>query len=119
MKKGLRFALAGSLLTAAIITLSTSEPKYTPVSSEEQSAAGAAAYLHGLRANQITGTVNQEDIQSAIESLADMPESAIGLNWAERGPNNRGGRTRGLAINPSNPSEMYVGSVSGGSVFQQ
>ncbi len=114
MKKGLRFALAGSLLTAAIITLSTSEPKYTPVSSEEQSAAGAAAYLHGLRANQITGTVNQEDIQSAIESLADMPESAIGLNWAERGPNNRGGRTRGLAINPSNPSEMYVGSVSGG-----
>ncbi len=114
MKKGLRFALAGSLLTAAIITLSTSEPKYTPVSSEEQSAAGAAAYLHGLRANQITGTVNQEDIQSAIESLADMPESAIGLNWAERGPNNRGGRTRGLAINPSNPNEMYVGSVSGG-----
>ncbi len=114
MKKGLRFALAGSLLTAAIITLSTSEPKYTPVSSEEQSAAGAAAYLHGLRANQITGTVNQEDIQSAIESLADMPESAIGLNWAERGPNNRGGRTRGLAINPTDPSEMYVGSVSGG-----
>ena len=114
MKKGLRFALAGSLLTAAFITLSTSEPKYTPVSSEEQSAAGAAAYLHGLRANQITGTVNQEDIQSAIESLADMPESAIGLNWAERGPNNRGGRTRGLAINPTDPSEMYVGSVSGG-----
>ena len=114
MKKGLRFALAGSLLTAAFITLSTSEPKYTPVSLEEQSAAGAAAYLHGLRANQITGTVNQEDIQSAIESLADMPESAIGLNWAERGPNNRGGRTRGLAINPTDPSEMYVGSVSGG-----
>ena len=114
MKKGLRFALVGSLLTAAIIKLSTSEPKYTPVSLEEQSAAGAAAYLHGLRANQITGTVNQEDIQSAIESLADMPESAIGLNWAERGPNNRGGRTRGLAINPTDPSEMYVGSVSGG-----
>ena len=79
MKKGLRFALAGSLLTATIITLSTSEPKYTPVSSEEQSAAGAAAYLHGLRANQITGTVNQEDIQSAIESLADMPRSGIRL----------------------------------------
>ena len=114
MKKGLRFALAGSVLTAAIIALSTSAPKYTPVNMEEQSAAGAAAYLHSLRANQLTGTVNQEDIQSAIESLENMPESAIGLNWAERGPNNRGGRTRGLAINPSNPSEMYVGSVSGG-----
>jgi len=117
MKKGLRFALAGSVLTAAIIALSTSAPKYTPLKMEEQSAAGAAAYLHSLRANQLTGTVNQEDIQSAIESLENMPESAIGLNWAERGPNNRGGRTRGLAINPSNPSEMYVGSVSGGLYF--
>ena len=117
MKKGLRFALAGSVLTAAIIALSTSAPKYTPLKMEEQSAAGAAAYLHALRANQLTGTVNQEDIQSAIESLENMPESAIGLNWAERGPNNRGGRTRGLAINPSEPSEMYVGSVSGGLYF--
>ena len=114
MKKGLRFALAGSVLTAAIIALTTSAPKYTPVNMEEQSAAGAAAYLHGLRANQVTGTVNQEDIQSAIESLENMPESAIGLNWAERGPNNRGGRTRGLAINPDSTNQMYVGSVSGG-----
>ncbi|MDC1028867.1 T9SS type A sorting domain-containing protein [Schleiferiaceae bacterium] len=117
MKKGLRFALAGSVLTAVIIALSTSAPKYTPLKMEEQSAAGAAAYLHALRANQLTGTVNQEDIQSAIESLENMPESAIGLNWAERGPNNRGGRTRGLAINPSDPDEMYVGSVSGGLYF--
>ena len=39
MKKGLRFALAGSVLTAAIIALTTSAPKYTPVNMEEQSAA--------------------------------------------------------------------------------
>jgi hypothetical protein len=83
----------------------------------KQGAAGAAAYLHSLRANQITGEVSQEDIEAAIESLKNMPESSIGLTWAEKGPNNRGGRTRGLAINPANPAEMYVGSVSGGLYF--
>ena len=82
---------------------------------EEQSAAGAAAYLHSLRANQITGEVTQEDIQNAIESLANMPE-VYRFELGRRGPNNRGGRTRGLAINPNNP-EMYVGSVSGGLYF--
>ena len=117
MKQGLRFALAGSVLAAALITVLPKKAQYTPRQVEEQSAAGAAAYLHSLRANQITGEVTQEDIQSAIESLENMPESSIGLNWAERGPNNRGGRTRGLAINPANPSEMYVGSVSGGLYF--
>ena len=117
MKQGLRFALAGTVLAAAIFTALPKKAQYTPRQVEEQSAAGAAAYLHSLRANQITGEVTQEDIQSAIESLANMPESSIGLNWAERGPNNRGGRTRGLAINPANPSEMYVGSVSGGLYF--
>ena len=117
MKQGLRFALAGTILAAAVITALPQKAQYTPRQVEELSAAGAAAYLHSLRANQITGEVTQEDIQNAIESLANMPESSIGLNWAERGPNNRGGRTRGLAINPNNPSEMYVGSVSGGLYF--
>ena len=117
MKQGLRFALAGTILAAAVITALPQKAQYTPRQVEEQSAAGAAAYLHSLRANQITGEVTQEDVQNAIESLANMPESSIGLNWAERGPNNRGGRTRGLAINPNNPSEMYVGSVSGGLYF--
>ena len=77
----------------------------------EQGAAGAAAYLHSLRANQVTGTIDQEDISSAIQSLENMPESSIGLAWDERGPDNRGGRTRGFAINPQNPTEMYAGSV--------
>lgn len=118
MKRGLRFAVLGSVLTAATIAvLPSQEATYTPRAKSEASAAGAAAYLHSLRANQVTGEVNQEDIQSAIESLKNMPESSLGLTWAERGPDNRGGRTRGLAINPTNPAEMYTGGVSGGLYF--
>ena len=115
MKTGLRFALLGTVLTAATITLIPSkDASYLPRVKQEASAAGAASYLHSLRANQVTGKINQEDIQSAIESVKNMPESSLGLTWEERGPDNRGGRTRGLAINPTNPSEMYAGGVSGG-----
>ena len=115
MKTGLRFALLGTVLTAATISLIPSkDASYQPRVKEEASASGAAAYLHSLRANQVTGKINQEDIQSAIESVKNMPESSLGLTWEERGPDNRGGRTRGLAINPTNPTEMYAGGVSGG-----
>ena len=118
MKKGIQFAILGTLFTAAVLLLTPSvESVYQPRIQNEQGAAGAAAYLHELRANQVTGDVSQEDILSAIESLKYAPESSLGLSWAERGPDNRGGRTRGLAINPTTPSEMYAGSVSGGLYF--
>jgi photosystem II stability/assembly factor-like uncharacterized protein len=38
------------------------------------------------------------------------------LNWVERGPGNVGGRTRGIVVDPGDPTKntWYVGSVSGG-----
>jgi hypothetical protein len=38
------------------------------------------------------------------------------LNWTERGPNNIGGRTRALLVDPNDPSgeTVWAGSVSGG-----
>lgn len=38
------------------------------------------------------------------------------LNWIERGPGNVGGRTRGIVVDPGDPTKntWYVGSVSGG-----
>lgn len=35
-------------------------------------------------------------------------------SWTSRGPQNVGGRTRSLLIDPNNPSTMYAGAVSGG-----
>jgi photosystem II stability/assembly factor-like uncharacterized protein len=35
-------------------------------------------------------------------------------HWAHRGPNNVGGRTRSLIIDPKNADRMWAGSVSGG-----
>ncbi len=36
------------------------------------------------------------------------------FGWTERGPNNIGGRTRSLVINPANTAEMWAGAVGGG-----
>jgi hypothetical protein len=36
------------------------------------------------------------------------------VNWTELGPDNIGGRTRGLLIDPSSPSILYAAAVGGG-----
>jgi len=54
--------------------------------------------------------------RAEMEALAS-PETAGGLsaaNWEELGPGNIGGRIRSVAIHPTSPDTMWVGSVSGG-----
>ena len=73
MKKGIQFAILGTLFTAAVLLLTPSvESVYQPRIQNEQGAAGAAAYLHELRANQVTGDVSQADIQASQVSLPDF-----------------------------------------------
>ena len=117
MKLGLRIVSLGSLaIAAAAVAVTSLQPQahYTPRTQVSQSAQGGAQYLHGLRANQESGEVSQSDITAAIASLEHMPESSLGLNWEERGPDNRGGRTRAIAIDPSNSNNIFIGSVAGG-----
>lgn len=48
-----------------------------------------------------------------INSLAKA-STAAPLTWSAVGPNNIGGRTRSIAVSPSNSNIIYAGSVSGG-----
>lgn len=44
-----------------------------------------------------------------------LDDAGIGrFGWVERGPDNIGGRTRSLVVNPANPNEMWAGAVGGG-----
>jgi hypothetical protein len=46
---------------------------------------------------------------------ASIDDAGIGrFGWVERGPNNIGGRTRSLVINPADANEMWAGAVGGG-----
>ncbi|HEX5053117.1 MAG TPA: hypothetical protein VFZ65_15185 [Planctomycetota bacterium] len=55
----------------------------------------------------------ERDANAAFHDAID--NAGIGrYGWVERGPNNIGGRTRSLVVNPTNASEMWAGSVGGG-----
>jgi hypothetical protein len=79
---------------------------------------GAWEYYHLIRQNPETGRVDDEDVLRARDDAQSMAtRSSGGLKWTEMGPDNVGGRTRALLIDPRNPNRMYAGGVSGGLWF--
>jgi photosystem II stability/assembly factor-like uncharacterized protein len=74
--------------------------------------------MHEMRANQVTGIVNAEDVIAAREQADEMSKHKTrafpNMKWEERGPNNQGGRTRALIVDVNNPNKLYMGAVAGG-----
>jgi hypothetical protein len=54
--------------------------------------------------------------EATIAAVAALPDQGgVGpLAWRHRGPDNVAGRTRAIAIDPTNPQRIWVGAVSGG-----
>ncbi|HEX6812999.1 MAG TPA: hypothetical protein VF384_15345 [Planctomycetota bacterium] len=54
--------------------------------------------------------------EANVAAVAALPDSGgvSSLAWTQRGPANVAGRARSIAIDPSNPLRIWVGSVSGG-----
>lgn len=98
----------------------TQKSYYTPRTETEEAYGyrGGMEYLRQLRANPKTGRVHVEDILKARRQLEQVrsknKKSALNLDWNSIGPNNIGGRTRGILIDNQDPNTMYAGSVSGG-----
>jgi hypothetical protein len=62
------------------------------------------------RYSTATGTV----LAPASSSELNAPAGGTLGSWEALGPNNQGGRTRQLLVNPTNPNIMYAAAVSGG-----
>ncbi len=62
----------------------------------------------------IEGEKRAEEIMSSLSNNA--PTSISAISWAERGPNNIGGRTRGFIFDSNDPTgnTAFAGAVSGG-----
>ncbi len=99
-----------------------SKPTYQPRSSQPTTNfgwKGAQDLYFMLRRNANTGTLTIEDIMNARKAV-DNSYSAISkttslLYWDELGPDNIGGRTRGILVdNTSDGSRVYAGAASGG-----
>ena len=81
--------------------------------------------LRGMREYLMTYDLSTQDIpkERLIDgmSVADnkinssrYSDRLTEVNWEERGPNNIGGRTRALLIDPSNSNKLWGAGVSGG-----
>jgi len=126
MKKQILFAgLIGvvgiSMVVGGWNFFSTEKQYYQPretVSTYSDAAHGSAQWIHKMRANQITGEVDEQDVMAARQQLnllkAKNKTSAKQFDWEEMGPDNIGGRTRAILFDKDNPDIMYAGAVSGG-----
>ena len=116
-----RFAAlaAGTLaLGTAVFVISNKETThYQPREGVyvQQGIHGALAYLHSLRANQVTGEIDPSwilDAQAQADRLSAGKTAS--LEWESMGPDNGGGRTRAIVVDRDSSNVVYVGSVSGG-----
>lgn len=79
----------------------------------------AKEYLAMIRNNQHTGMLDARDVIKArkqIKQQVNLKSSAAELNWIEMGPDNMGGRTRGLIFDnrDAEGQTLYAASVTGG-----
>ena len=81
--------------------------------------------LRGMREYLMTYDLSTQDIpkERLIDGMSVAENRINGsrysnrlteVNWEERGPNNIGGRTRAILIDPSNSNKLWGAGVSGG-----
>ena len=116
MKKG--FLLVSILLIINILHVAQASSNNEHSGSAAQQKAAAEAYLHALRSHQTTGKINPIDvIQASFESQALLAtRNPNALNWTSLGPDNYGGKTKGLIYDSKDASGMtlYAGATGGG-----
>lgn len=75
---------------------------------------GAREYWEILHMNEVTGQVEQSDYDNARKIALGIPQAKNTMSFVEMGPDNQGGRTRAVEVDPNNDNIVYAGSVSGG-----
>ncbi len=113
MKKG--FLLISNLLLFSMLfhsAIADSNKIYQPRVKEQPT---AESFLYELRANQHTGIIPQEAVFSAQEQLKGMSglKSQNALKWTSLGPDNYGGKTKGIIYD--NRDDAYLTLIAGAS----
>ncbi|MFT5823361.1 MAG: hypothetical protein ACI8ZM_004622, partial [Crocinitomix sp.] len=70
---------------------------------------GAFEYYELLK-----GDYTQEQWERARTSAMAVSQNRASFNWVDQGPDNVGGRTRGIVVDRNSVNHLFAGSVSGG-----
>lgn len=86
------------------------------LSSEYQNSwRGAQQYYELLHRNVNTGVIEPADYAAALQRAKLMSQTkAGGFTFVEEGPDNVGGRTRGIIVDVNDDNIVYAGGVDGG-----
>jgi len=113
--------IVGSVFFCTFLLKGTA--KYSPRSVnnhfKSQGANDAALWNYNIKKNQITGTIDPNDVLQARHEALALSQSKSGntlsnFTWAEVGPDNIGGRSRAIVIDKDNSNIIYAAGVSGG-----
>ncbi|HRY34096.1 MAG TPA: T9SS type A sorting domain-containing protein [Bacteroidales bacterium] len=101
------------------ITVAMTVLLYLPgISRAQQEVESAGAYWHSLRANQISGQIDPQDILNARTQAAMLTSAksstSLDLAWEVMGPDNYASRTRAILIDKNDHSIVFAASVTGG-----
>lgn len=112
--------VSGAWMSYSWVQQGNQEAVYSPVEAMDSKARNwnaAEDYYKSIRANQNTGDIKLEWVEKAEKEIARMGTTgsrAVNMVWEEIGPENIGGRTRAILVDPTNSNRMYAGSAGGG-----
>lgn len=119
MKKG--FLLISIFLVINALGVSATGSDGSGYIPRSQDGPTAEAYLHGLRSNQHTGIVNSSDVIEAVRQVNEMNtlRNQANLNWTPLGPDNYGGKTKGIIYDRKDASgKTIIAGSTGGGIWQ-
>ena len=96
-------------------------PRYNPKNINElnsfntKNANGAIEYRKMIYQDLVSGEINYQQLAKAKSKVRNrMMTKTPTYSFVEEGPDNVGGRTRAIAVDPNQPMTMFAGSVTGG-----
>ena len=111
-----------TVVICSFVWFQDERPTYFPEDLAKRQANSADGYMELMRMlkeNQVTHDLDPALVLAARKQANSLPKgkASLNLNWQFKGPDNIGGRTRGLIIDRNNPNHLYAGGVAGG-VFE-
>jgi len=125
MKKTL-YTIAALLILTSVFIFRSSNGNKSPVTLKQESSVGTKDNPNARRdyefnmlrdpvTNKIPANIYnlEQEFADNLPKVTDL-DNANSLVWAERGPNNVGGRTRALAPDATNTNIILAGGITGG-----